>query len=85
MWCYRRFLVCGERLPILFGFVLDKPSGYEKFCEPETIHYKKKQIRFEYCNILYIKQDSHGEVKFNGETMTFTWSKAELLKELSKI
>ena len=27
--------------PILFSFVLDKPSGYKVFCEPETFHYKK--------------------------------------------
>ena len=32
----------GVRQPILFSFVLDKPSGYKVFCEPETIHYKKK-------------------------------------------
>ena len=32
----------GIRQPILFSFVLDKPSGYKIFCEPETIHYKKK-------------------------------------------
>ena len=31
----------GVRQPILFSFVLDKPSGYEVFCQPETIHYKK--------------------------------------------
>ena len=31
----------GLRQPILFNFVLDKPSGYKVFCEPETIHYKK--------------------------------------------
>ena len=30
----------GVRQPILF-FVLDKPSGYKVFCQPETIHYKK--------------------------------------------
>ena len=32
----------GVRQPILFSFVSDKPSGYKVFCEPETIHYKKK-------------------------------------------
>ena len=32
----------GERQPILFTFVLDKPSGYKIFSEPETKHYKKK-------------------------------------------
>ena len=31
----------GLSQPILFSFVLDKPSGYKVFCEPETIHYKK--------------------------------------------
>ena len=31
----------GLRQTILFSFVLNKPSGYKVFCEPETIHYKK--------------------------------------------
>ena len=34
-------VVNGLRQPTLFSFVLDKPSGYEVFCEPETIHYRK--------------------------------------------
>ena len=34
-------VVDGVRQPILYSFVLDKPSGYKVFCEPETIHYKK--------------------------------------------
>ena len=34
----------GVRQPILFSFVLDKPSGYKVYCQPETIHSKKKQI-----------------------------------------
>ena len=28
----------GVRQPILFSFVLNKPSGYKVCCEPETIH-----------------------------------------------
>ena len=43
-------IVDGLRQPILFGFVLDTPSGYKMFCEPETIHYKKT---FENCNIVF--------------------------------
>ena len=31
----------GIRQPILFSFVLDKPSEYKVFREPESIHYKK--------------------------------------------
>ena len=34
-------VVDGVRQPILYSFVLDKPSGYKIFCEPETRHYKK--------------------------------------------
>ena len=34
-------VVNGLRQPILYSFVLDKPSGYKVFSEPETIHYKK--------------------------------------------
>ena len=34
-------VINGMRQPLLFSFVLDKPSGYIVFCEPETIHYKK--------------------------------------------
>ena len=36
-------VVNGIRQPILFSFVLDKPSGYKVFCQPETINYKKNK------------------------------------------
>ena len=36
-------VVNGIRQPTLYSFVLDKPSGYKVFCEPETIHYKKNK------------------------------------------
>ena len=39
--CFDASFQNGVRRPILFTFVLDKPSGYKLFCEPETIHYKK--------------------------------------------
>ena len=35
-------VVDGVRQSILYSFALDKPSEYKVFCEPETIHYKKK-------------------------------------------
>ena len=34
----------GLRQPILFSFALDKKPGYKVFCQPETVHYKRKQI-----------------------------------------
>ena len=32
----------GVRQPKLYSFVLDKPSGFKVFREPETMNYKKK-------------------------------------------
>ena len=34
-------VVNGVRQPKLYSFVLDRPSGYKVFSEPETIRFKK--------------------------------------------
>ena len=65
-------VVNGIRQPILFSFVLDKPSGYKVFCEPETIHYKKINKSILNAIAFYLEDDNNKEVNFNGETMTFT-------------
>ena len=62
----------GIRQPILFSFVLDKPSGYKIFCEPETIHYKKINKSVLNTITFYLEDDNNEEVNFNGETLTFT-------------
>ena len=62
----------GLRQPILFSFVLDKPSGYKIFCEPETIHYKKINKSVLNTITFYIEDDINEEVDFNQETLTFT-------------
>ena len=62
----------GVRQPILFTFVLDKPSGFKIFCEPETIHYKKINKSVLNNITFYLEDDSNNEVNFNQETMTFT-------------
>ena len=62
----------GIRQPILFSFVLDKPSGYKIFCEPETIHYKKINKSILNAITFYLEDDNNEEVNFNGETLTFT-------------
>ena len=62
----------GVRQPILFSFVLDKPSGYKIFCEPETIHYKKINKSILNTITFYLEDDDYKEVNFNGETLTFT-------------
>ena len=59
----------GVRQPILFSFVLHKPSGYKVFCEPETVHCKKKSVLNSIT--FYLEDNNNSEVNFNGETMTF--------------
>ena len=65
-------VVNGDRQPILYSFVLDKPSGYKVFCEPETIHYKKINKFVLNTITFYLEDDKNEEVDFNGETLTFT-------------
>ena len=65
-------VVNGLRQGIFFSFVLDKPSGYKVFCEPETIHFKK--INKSVLNTInfYLENGKNEEVDFNQETLTFT-------------
>ena len=62
----------GLRQPILYSSVLDKPSGYKIFSEPETIHYKKINKSVLNTIIFYLEDENNEEVNFNGETLTFT-------------
>ena len=65
-------IVDGVRQPILFTFVLDKPSSYKIFSEPETIHYKKINKSVLNTITFYLEYNNNEEVDFNGETLTFT-------------
>ena len=65
-------VVDGVRQPILYSFVLDKPSGYKVFCEPETTHYKKTIKSILKTITFYLEDNEHKEVNFNGEALTFT-------------
>ena len=70
--CIDGSVVNGIREPILFSFVLDKPSGYKVFSETETIHYKKMNKSVLNTITFYLEDDNNKVVDFNGETMTFT-------------
>ena len=65
-------VVDGVRQPILYSFVLDKPSGYKVFCEPETIHYTKINKSILNTITFYLEDDNNEEVNFNQEVLTFT-------------
>ena len=70
--CIDGSVVNGIRQPILFSFVLDKPSGYKVFCEPETIHFKKINKSVLNTITFYLEDDNNEGVDFNQETLTFT-------------
>ena len=64
-------VVDGVRQSIIYSFVLDKPSGYKVFREPETKHYKKNKPILNTVSF-YSEDDNNKEVDFNQETLTFT-------------
>ena len=70
--CYNGSIQDGVRQPMLFTFVLDKPSGYKIFSETETIHYKKINKSVLNTITFYLEDDNNEEVDFNQETLTFT-------------
>ena len=69
--CIDGSVVNGIRQPILYSFVLDKPSGYKVFCQPETVHYKKINKSVLSTITFYLEDNDH-KVDFNAETLTFT-------------
>ena len=68
----------GLRQPILFIFVLNKPSGYKVFCHPETKHYRKINQSVLNTTTFYLENDNNEEVDFNQETLTFTLQKINI-------
>ena len=78
--CIVGSVLSGIRQPILFSFVIDKPSGYKVFCEPETIHYKKINESVFNTIKFYLENYDIEDVDFNGETLTFfyIWSKVNI-------
>ena len=64
-------IINGVQQIILHSFVLEKPSGYKVFCEPETILYKKINKSVLNTITIYLEDDDHKEVNFNQEVLTF--------------
>ena len=70
--CIDGSVLNGVRQSLIYSFVLNQPSGYKVFCEPETIHNNK--IKKSVLNTItcYLEDNHNKEVNFNGETLTFT-------------
>ena len=65
-------VVNGQGQKILFQFGLGKTRGYKVFCEPETIRLNKINKSVLKTITVYVEDNNHEEVNFNGDTSTFT-------------
>ena len=74
-------VVNGSGEPIIYSFVLDEPSVYTVFCEPETFHFKKLNKSVLKTITFSLEVDKHEEVNFNGKTLHYKWSKLNILNE----
>ena len=70
--CIHGSIQNGIRQSILYSFVLDKPSGYKIFSEPETIDYKIINKSVLNTITFYLEDENNEKFYFNGETLTFT-------------
>ena len=75
-------VVNGLNKPILFSFVLDKPSGYKVFSEPENNTLQKIKKSVLNTITFYLEDDNNEEVHFIGETLTF---KIQMIKIYSNM
>ena len=62
----------GLLTPVLFNFLLVKPSGYKVFYEPETFQYKRIIKSVLNTVSFHFEVDKHEKVDFNGETLSYT-------------
>ena len=71
-------VVDGFRQPILYSFVLDKPTGYKAFSEQETVPYKNKKKSVLNTIKFYLEDERNKEVDFIRETLNFTLKMIEI-------
>ena len=66
--CFDGRVVNALRQPKAFSFLLEKPTRYRVFCEPQTIHCKIKKKSVLKSLTFYLGEDDHKVKKINGET-----------------
>ena len=71
-------IVNGLTQPKLFSSFLDKPAGNKVFCEPETIHYKKRNKSALNTITIHLEEGNKEEVILIGETMPFKLQKIKI-------
>ena len=71
-------VVNGLKHLIFYKFVLDKKLSCKVFCAPETVLFKKINKNDLNTITVYLEDDNHKEVDFNGETLTLTLQMNEI-------
>ena len=64
-------VVNGIRELKLFTFISNKAAGFKVICEPERLHYKNINKSVLKTITIYLKDNIHEHLFFNGETLTF--------------
>ena len=70
--CIQSSIVNGIRGPILFSLALSSPPGHKKYKEPRIKLFKKINKSVLSAITIYLEDDDHKPVDFNGETISFT-------------
>ena len=65
-------IVNGIREPILHSFALDQPTGHKIYKQPRVKLFKEVNESVLSLITLYLEDDDHKPVGFNGETISFT-------------
>ena len=66
------YILDGVRQPILYSYILNKPTGCLIVVEPETVHYKEINKSVLKTITFYLEDNNHEEFDFNAETLKFT-------------
>ena len=69
--CFNGSIVNGVREPILYSFALHKPPSHGIYKEPRIKLLKKINKSVLSLITLYLEDDDHKAIDFNGETISF--------------
>ena len=69
--CVNGSFVNGVREPILYSFATHKPPGHKVYGEPGIKLFRRINISILSHMIIYLEDDDHKAVNFNGEMIGF--------------
>ena len=70
--CLKFSIVNGYREPLLCSFAVDQPPSHKIYKQPRVKLFKKVNKSVLSHTTIYLEDDDHNPVDFNGETISFT-------------